>query len=268
MSILDENCSTCELFSRFDLSCRHRMICAVETWLQLPSTLFYPRWFIDGPPVLHVQWIMIWDANANPAPPAVGPQARVELREDEMLQCVCTDSIVLLGSLPPGEAEGFAVAVHDNIMRHTAKQAERTSRCQKKPLLLQKPAAPCTHLRDPKSRLKVLTLLIEEFVIHHNQSEVSICNILVEFTLILFSDIHQAPYHLFKLQMGFHLSSALNQTTNSFLIASINLKVKLHAIANAVILQRQLIFERPLSLPLQQDLMRLSANPRCYLRFE
>lgn len=96
MLVLDENCSTCELMSRFDLSRRHRMICAVETWLQLPHTLFYPRWFIDEPPVLHDRWIMIWDANANPAPPAVKPKARVGLRGEEMLQSVCADAIVLL----------------------------------------------------------------------------------------------------------------------------------------------------------------------------
>lgn len=51
-------------------------------------------------------------------------------------------------------------------------------------------------------------------------------------------------------------------------IASINLKIQLYTIRDTIILQCQLILERSLPLPLQQNFMRLSSNPRCYHRLE
>ena len=47
-----------------------------------------------------------------------------------------------------------------------------------------------------------------------------------------------------------------------------NLQIQLHPITNPVVLQRKLILKRPLPLPLQHDLMRLSPNDRRDLCFE
>ena len=49
---------------------------------------------------------------------------------------------------------------------------------------------------------------------------------------------------------------------------AVNLQIQLHPVANAIILQRKLILKRPLSLPLQHNLMRLSANFRRDYCFE
>lgn len=51
-------------------------------------------------------------------------------------------------------------------------------------------------------------------------------------------------------------------------IARVNFQIQLHPVADAVVLQGQLILERPLALPLQHDLVRLSPNPCSYLGFE
>ena len=47
-----------------------------------------------------------------------------------------------------------------------------------------------------------------------------------------------------------------------------NSQIQLHPITNPVVLQRKLILERPLTLPLQHYLMRLSPNDRRNLCFE
>lgn len=47
-----------------------------------------------------------------------------------------------------------------------------------------------------------------------------------------------------------------------------NLQIQLHSITNPIVLQRKLILKRSLSLPLQHNLMRLSANNRRDLCFE
>ena len=47
-----------------------------------------------------------------------------------------------------------------------------------------------------------------------------------------------------------------------------NLQIQLHPITNPVVLQRQLVLKRPLTLPLQHNLMRLSPNNRRDLCFE
>lgn len=47
-----------------------------------------------------------------------------------------------------------------------------------------------------------------------------------------------------------------------------DLQIYLHPIADPVVLQRQLVLERPLALPLQHDLVRLAADAGRHLRLE
>ena len=61
--------------------------------------------------------------------------------------------------------------------------------------------------------------------------------------------------------------SASNPLMNTTKVA-MNLQIQLHPITNPVILQRKLILKRPLALPLQHNLMRLSPNDRRDLCFE
>ena len=61
--------------------------------------------------------------------------------------------------------------------------------------------------------------------------------------------------------------SASDPLMNTTKVA-MNLQIQLHPITNPVILERKLILKRPLALPLQHNLMRLSPNDRRDLCFE
>lgn len=58
---IDESYAACELPLRSGLPCRHWMLRTVNDRLQLSSTVFHHRWLVDGPPVVHEQWIMSWE---------------------------------------------------------------------------------------------------------------------------------------------------------------------------------------------------------------
>jgi hypothetical protein len=51
-------------------------------------------------------------------------------------------------------------------------------------------------------------------------------------------------------------------------IAGVDLEIQLHIIADTIVLQGELVFEGPFTLPLQQDLVRLSPDHGCNDDFE
>ena len=56
--------------------------------------------------------------------------------------------------------------------------------------------------------------------------------------------------------------------SNDISVSSVQFQVKLHTVADTVVLQRQLILEWPLALPLQHDLVRLTSDAAGDLGFE
>lgn len=56
--------------------------------------------------------------------------------------------------------------------------------------------------------------------------------------------------------------------SNDISVSSVQFQVKLHTVADTVVLQRQLILEWPLALPLEHDLVRLASDAAGDLGFE
>ena len=49
--IANEDCS-CELLLRYSLPCKHYLLEAAQTGQPIPKTLFHPRWWLNGPPIV------------------------------------------------------------------------------------------------------------------------------------------------------------------------------------------------------------------------
>ena len=57
----------CELPLRYGLPCKHWMYPAFLKGCQLPISLSHPRWFFDGPLVLHKSWRISWHDDSEGA---------------------------------------------------------------------------------------------------------------------------------------------------------------------------------------------------------
>jgi hypothetical protein len=60
--IANEQCS-CELLLRFSLSCKHYLLQAAQTEQPLPKSLFHPRWWLHGPPIIKsfISWKPVYE---------------------------------------------------------------------------------------------------------------------------------------------------------------------------------------------------------------
>ena len=100
---------------------------------------------------------MSWEAPNNPPPTPPPHQDRFHDRGGEMIHCLYSAAIDHLNAQPPGEAERFAVALHDQGIALMSKHAESVSRCELHPLALGPELRPSASLQTIPGRKRAMT---------------------------------------------------------------------------------------------------------------
>jgi hypothetical protein len=160
--ILGTECKLgCELPLRYGLPCKHWLYKAFIDDVAIPISLFHPRWLLDGPSVLHKRWIMDWDSPSNIQPDTSSSSRhagdRYARRGEDLILEAALAAIEKHKSLPPGQAEGFALTFIKGVDKLNVAQDKLTESRRLLPAMLPEPLKEPNLRAFPTSRKRAMT---------------------------------------------------------------------------------------------------------------
>jgi hypothetical protein len=150
----------CQLPLRYRLPCKCWMAYFYVRKLAIPLNIFHPRWLIDGPSVLQEQWTIRLD-NQDYSQSVVAEDRYAGDRFARRGSQLILDIALLIAekhkSLPPGQAENFALAFKTISDTLSERQDKKLQRLRDMPSRLPDPVVPLINLVFGPGRKRALT---------------------------------------------------------------------------------------------------------------